>query len=70
AAELAAKIRLNDACLAVSATYGDEMDRYVAALAALDGDLSAFIVRLRDAAEASDPVEVLLDPAPRSAATP
>jgi predicted aminopeptidase len=58
--ELAEKIRLNDACLALWGTYGADMDRYVAKLDALDGDLPAFIVRLREAADAPDPAEALL----------
>jgi hypothetical protein len=36
------------------------MDRYVAALAAFDGDLPAFVSRLRDARDAPDPAEALL----------
>ncbi len=62
AAEVVANLRLNDACLAVSATYGDEMERYVAALATLDGDLPAFVSRLGDTPDAPDPAEALLGP--------
>jgi predicted aminopeptidase len=62
AATLAKRVRLNDACLALSATYGTDMDRYVAALDALDGDLSAFIERVREAADADDPAMTLLGP--------
>ena len=62
AGELAEAIRLNDACLALSGTYGADMDRYVAKLDALDGDLAAFIVQLRAAADAADPAEMLLGP--------
>jgi predicted aminopeptidase len=62
AAELADAIQLNDACLALSGTYRAEMERYVAKLDALGGDLSAFIARLRAAADAEDPAEALLGP--------
>jgi predicted aminopeptidase len=58
--ELAEVIRLNDACLALWGTYGAETDRYVAKLDALGGDLPAFIVQLREAADAPDPAEALL----------
>ena len=61
-AELAEKIRLNDACLALWGTYGAETDRYVAKLDGLGGDLTAFIVQLREAADAPDPAEALLGP--------
>jgi predicted aminopeptidase len=61
-ATLAKRIRLNDACLALSGTYGADMDAYVAALDALGGDLSAFIDRLREAADAEDPATALLGP--------
>jgi predicted aminopeptidase len=58
--ELAEAIRLNDACLAVWGTYGADTDRYIAKLDALGGDLPAFIVQLREAADAPDPAEALL----------
>jgi predicted aminopeptidase len=58
--ELADEIHLNDACLALWGTYGADMDRYVAKLAALGGDLSAFITQLREAADAPDPAEAML----------
>jgi predicted aminopeptidase len=60
AAELAESVRLNDACLALWGTYGAETDRYVAKLDSLGGDLPAFIVQLRAAAEAENPAEALL----------
>jgi predicted aminopeptidase len=63
-AELAEEIRLNDACLALWGTYSAETDRYVAKLDALGGDLPAFIVQLREAADAPDPAEALLGPSP------
>ena len=61
-AVLAESIRLNDACLALWGTYGTETERYVARLDALDGDLPAFIVQLREAADTPDPAEALLGP--------
>jgi predicted aminopeptidase len=61
-AELAGAIQLNDACLAFWGTYGSGMDRYVAKLDALGGDLPAFIVQLREAADAPDPEAALLGP--------
>jgi len=60
--EIAAGIRLNDACLALSGTYGGSMDRYARKLEALDGDLSAFIAALKEAAKEPDPAEALLLP--------
>jgi predicted aminopeptidase len=59
---LAKAVQLNDACLALSGTYGADLDRYVAKLEALGGDLPAFIARLRAAGEAADPAAVLLGP--------
>lgn len=55
ARKLADNIALNDACLALRGTYTQETPRFEAVLAALDGDLAAFIARLRDAAAAEDP---------------
>ena len=62
AAGLAETLKLNDACLALSGTYGADAPRYVERLAALDGDLPAFITRLRDAEGAPDPTTALLGP--------
>lgn len=62
AATLAQEIRLNDACLALSGTYGAEMSRYVAKLAALGGDLPTLVGRLRTVADAPDPAEAFLAP--------
>jgi predicted aminopeptidase len=59
---LAETIRLNDACLALSGTYGAGIERYVARLAALDEDLPGFIARLRTAADAPNPADALLAP--------
>ena len=54
--------RLNDACLALAATYSADTDRYRAALAAQEEDLAAFIARVRSAAEQPDPTRALLAP--------
>jgi predicted aminopeptidase len=62
AAALASTIRLNDACLALSGTYGAGLPRYAAKLAALDEDLPEFIARLHAVADAADPAEALLAP--------
>jgi predicted aminopeptidase len=64
AAEMATRLRLNDACLALAATYAADTDCYARALDALDGDLVRFVVRVRDAAQAEDPRAALLDGAP------
>ncbi|MEE9606734.1 MAG: aminopeptidase [Myxococcota bacterium] len=60
AADLVASLQLNDACLALAGTYSADLDAYAARLAELDGDLRAFVARLRHAAEASDPRAALL----------
>ena len=62
AARIAETIELNDACLALSGTYGAESPRYVERLAALGGDLPAFIADLRSAEDAPDPAAALLGP--------
>jgi predicted aminopeptidase len=59
-AELAETIRLNDACLALSGTYGADTPRYVERLAELGGDLPAFIARLRETRGSPDPAAALL----------
>jgi len=59
---LAEAARLNDACLALAATYSADTDRYGAALAAQQDDLAAFITRVRAAAEQPDPTSALLAP--------
>jgi predicted aminopeptidase len=66
AAQLAERLRLNDACLALAATYTADLPLFAARLETLDGDLAAFVARLREAAEAEDPREHLLAPAPRA----
>jgi len=60
AAALAERIQLNDACLALSGTYGAEIERYAAALEAMSGDLPAFVSRLRAVADDPDPEAALL----------
>ena len=58
----AERLQLNDACLALAATYASDIPRYAEKLEALDGDLAAFVSRLRDVADADDPREALLAP--------
>lgn len=60
AEDLASSLRLNDACLALTGTYSTDVARYDALLEQLDGDLSAFVGRLRAAADAEDPLTALL----------
>jgi predicted aminopeptidase len=55
-------LQLNDACLALAATYASDIPRYAEKLDALDGDLAAFVRRLREVADADDPREALLAP--------
>jgi len=62
----AGQVRLNDACLAVSATYGDDLEALDAAAARLGG-LAPLIAAARRAASAPDPRAVLLGPAPEPA---
>jgi predicted aminopeptidase len=52
---LSAKLRLNDACLAARGTYAQDGLRHEQVLQALDGDLQAFVRRLRESAEHADP---------------
>jgi predicted aminopeptidase len=53
--ELSNRLRLNDACLALRGTYAADIDRYATLLADLDGDLRAFVDRLRRVEDAEDP---------------
>jgi predicted aminopeptidase len=62
AAQLAETLRLNDACLALSATYEGQLDAYRERLKALDDDLRTFLATAREAAERPDPLAVLLGP--------
>ena len=55
-----ARIPLNDACLALAATYGAQLDRY-SRLVQVEGlDLQGFIARAREAAATEDPVQTLI----------
>jgi predicted aminopeptidase len=64
AAAVAGRLRLNDACLALAATYAADTDCYARALDALGGDLNGFVARVREAAEADAPRTALLAGAP------
>jgi predicted aminopeptidase len=58
---LAANLPLGDACLAISGTYHADTARLAERLDALDGDLRAFLARVREAAETDDPRAALLE---------
>jgi predicted aminopeptidase len=60
--EIAGRLRLNDACLALAGTYNADVDGYARALAALAGDLRIFVARVRESATAADPRAALLSP--------
>ena len=55
AAQLAQRVRLNDACLALRGTYSADTERHAELLGRLEGDLPRFIDRLRRVAEEDDP---------------
>lgn len=55
--ELADTIPLNDACLALRGTYAEDIPLFENVLADLNGDLPAFIDRLRAAATGENPAE-------------
>lgn len=57
AVELAERITLGDACLALRGTYSDDLERHAQILEALGGDLRAFVGRLSEAAKADVPRE-------------
>jgi predicted aminopeptidase len=57
---LAAELRMNDACLALTGTYAAELERYAALFSRLDGDLVALIARLKGVKGSKDPLEALL----------
>jgi len=63
AARWAAAVPLNDACLALAGTYERDLDAYGARLAALGGDLHAFVAAVRAAADAPEPRAALGLPA-------
>jgi predicted aminopeptidase len=58
--QLAAVLRMNDACLALTGTYASELERYAALFSRLDGDLGALIARLKGVKDSKDPLEALL----------
>jgi len=60
----ASALELGDACLALAGTYHGDLARWSGLLAALDGDLGAFIARARRAAETPDPRASLAGSAP------
>jgi predicted aminopeptidase len=62
AAALPERVRWNDACQALSGTYEADLGGYEARLAALGGDLRAFLDEARRAAEAPDPRLALRGP--------
>lgn len=53
--QLAERLRLNDACLAIGGTYAADAPRHERVLQGLGGDLRRFIARLREAAHHDDP---------------
>ena len=59
--QLSQELRLNDACLALAATYTADLDRYARRLQQLDGDLSAFVARLIEVAQDPEPRDALLE---------
>jgi predicted aminopeptidase len=61
---LAERVRLNDACLALTGTYQGDIGRYAARLAGLDGDLPRFLALAREAAAQADPRAALLGDSP------
>jgi predicted aminopeptidase len=58
--QLADVLRMNDACLALTGTYADEVDQYSKLYTRLDGDLTALIGRLKGVKGAKDPLEALI----------
>ncbi len=55
AAHFAERARINDACLAIQGTYVADSPMYRQVFEHLGRDLSAFVARLREAADADDP---------------
>lgn len=58
---LAESLRLNDACLALAATYAADTACYDRVLSGMDGDLPGFVARVRGVADAEDPRGALLN---------
>lgn len=54
-AQIARDVRLNDACLALRGTYAADLPRHERLLAALGGDLHAYVAHLVAARDADDP---------------
>jgi len=61
---LAERARLNDACLALIATYTADLPAYAARLEEAGGDLTRFLAELRRAADTPDPRATLLGLSP------
>jgi predicted aminopeptidase len=68
ATSLSSEMRLNDACLALRGTYAADIERYGSTLAGLEGDLRAFVDRLRSVEGAQDPRSKFFEPTPIHAA--
>jgi predicted aminopeptidase len=62
ALDLAGKIRLNDACLALRGTYGSDIPAFQKQLSDLEGDLAGFIRKMRKAAQSPQPRDALSTP--------
>jgi len=62
--QFARRFDLGDACLALRATYGDDLEQHRARFDALDGDLGRFIERLIAAAREPDPRSAFFTPTP------
>ena len=58
-ARVASESHLNDACLALSGTYSDDLEDYAALLSQADGNLPAFLQRVLTAAAEPDPLDAL-----------
>ena len=58
-ARVARDSRLNDACLALSGTYSDDLDDYAELLTRTGGSLRAFLQRVLVAAKEADPLDAL-----------
>jgi predicted aminopeptidase len=61
AKKVAESLRLNDACLALRGTYSANLSAFRDTLTQLDGDLFAFVARLKTTHDAADPLKALLE---------
>ncbi|MCZ6782666.1 MAG: aminopeptidase [Proteobacteria bacterium] len=61
AGRIAREARLGNACLAIRGTYAADTPRHADLLAKMDWDLSAFVARLREVADADDPRSAFFD---------